>query len=335
MKAVIWTAYGSPDVLQLREIGKPVPKDDEVLIKIYATTVTAGDCEVRSLSFQGPLALIMRLYVGLLRPKRIKILGQELSGVIEEAGKDVTRFQIGDEVFAGTGFTMGGNAEYICLSERYKDGEHILTHKPSNMTHAQAAALPTGGLEALSYLRRAEIQAGETIAIIGAGGSIGTIAIQLAKDRGAVVTCIDSAEKLEMLTSIGADYVIDYRSEDFTKNGKTYDVIFDIVGKNKLSRFLPSLAENGRYLLANPSTGQLLRGSRIDTKSGKKMVFRTAERTPEDLLYLKRLVEEGKLRTIVDRSFPLTEIAQAHDYVESGRKAGNVIISVTEPAETS
>jgi NADPH:quinone reductase-like Zn-dependent oxidoreductase len=334
MKAPIWTAYGAPDVLQLREISKPMPKDDEVLIKIHATTVTAGDCEVRSLSFQGPLALIMRLYVGLLRPKRIRILGQELSGTIEAVGRDVTRFHIGDEVFAGTGFTMGGYAEYICLSERSKEGGHILALKPSNMTHAEAAALPTGGLEALSYLRRAQIQAGETVAIIGAGGSIGTIAIQLAKDCGAVVTGIDSAEKLGMLTSIGADYVIDYLTEDFTKNGKTYDVIFDIVGKNKLSRVLPSLAENGRYLLANPSTRQLLRGSKIETKSGKKMVFRTAERTLEDLLYLKRLVEEGRLRTVIDRSFPLTEITQAHEYVESGRKAGNVIITVTEPAAT-
>jgi NADPH:quinone reductase-like Zn-dependent oxidoreductase len=328
MKAVIWTAYGSPEVLQLQEIAKPVPKDDEVLIKIHATSVTTGDCEVRSLTFQGPLALIIRIYFGLVRPRRNTILGQELSGTVEAIGKDVTRFKVGDEVFAGTGFAMGGYAEYICLSERYKEGEHILALKPSNMTHAEAAALPTGGLEALSYLRRAQIQAGEAVAIIGAGGSIGTIAIQLAKCYGAEVTGIDCTEKLGVLRSIGADYVIDYLAEDFTENGRTYDVIFDIAGKSKLSRFLPSLADNGRYLLANPSMRQLIRGNKTETKSGKKMVFRTAERTLEDLLNLKGLVEDGRLRTVVDRSFPLDETAEAHRYVESGRKAGNVIITV-------
>jgi NADPH:quinone reductase-like Zn-dependent oxidoreductase len=329
MKAIVWTAYGSPDALKPGDLPKPEPKDGELLIRIHATTVTLGDCEVRSLSFSGPLALALRIYIGMFRPKRVTVLGQEFSGTVEAVGANVSHYHVGDEVFGGTGFTMGGYAEYICLSERPPEGEHVLASKPVHLTHAEAAALPTGGLEALSYLRRGSIQTGDRVLIVGAGGSIGTIAVQLAKHYGAEVTAVDRGEKLEMLRSIGADHVIDYLTQDVASLETNYDVIFDIVGKSKVSRFLPLLVDGGRYLLANPKTRQLIRGEKTESGSGKRIVFRTAERTVQDLLDLKRLVEAGTVRVVIDRSYALEEVAEAHRYVESGMKCGNVTITVT------
>ena len=252
MKAILWTKYGSPDGLQLGEAAKPIPKDNEVLIKIAATTVTAGDCEVRSLKFPLHLAIPLRLYIGLISPKRMRILGQELAGEVATVGKDVTKFKAGDQAFAQTGFGMGAYAEYICIPAEQAGMGGPLALKPRNMTFEEAAAVPTGGLESLHFLRKANLQKGQKILINGAGGSIGTIAIQLAKHYGAEVTGVDSTHKLEMLSEIGADHVIDYTEEDFTKSGKTYDVIFDVVGKSSFSRCIRSLNENGRLLIGNP-----------------------------------------------------------------------------------
>ena len=325
MKAIVWTQYGPPDVLQLREVAKPTPKDKEVLIKIYATTVTAADCELRSLKLPIALGLPIRLYLGVRRP-RISILGQELAGEIEAVGKGVARFKNGDPVFAWTGFRLGAYAEYTCVPE---DG--ALATKPSNMSYEEAAPLPIGGLEAVHFLKKGTIQSGQKVLINGAGGSIGTFAIQLAKYFGADVTGVDSTEKLDMLRSIGADQVIDYTQEDFTKNGETYDVIFDVVGKSSFSGSLRSLRQNGRYLLGNPGLSQRLRAGWTPMSGGKKVTpyaARAASEITEDLNFLKELIEAGKIRSIIDRRYPLEQMAEAHRYVESGRKKGNVVMTV-------
>jgi NADPH:quinone reductase-like Zn-dependent oxidoreductase len=326
MKAIVWTKYGSPDGLQLKEVEKPTPKANEVLIRIHATTVTAGDCEMRSLQFPFWLWLPIRLYVGLTRPGRIRILGQELAGEIEAVGKNVKRFAEGDQVFATTGFGLGAYAEYICRPEEPEEG--VLATKPVNMTYEQAASVPTGGLEALHFLRKANIQSGQKILINGAGGSIGTIAVQLAKHFGAEVTGVDSTGKLDMLRSIGADQVVDYTQEDFTQSGQTYDVIFDVVGKSSFSGSMRALKENGYYLIANPQLSKMIRGRWASRNSGKKVVLETTNQKTEDLIYLKELVEAGTIKSVIDRYYPLEQMAEAHQYVETGQKIGNVVINV-------
>jgi NADPH:quinone reductase-like Zn-dependent oxidoreductase len=331
MKAIIWTKYGPPDVLQLRELEKPIPKENEVLIRIHAASVTAGDNEMRSLKFQPLLAILMRIFNGLRKPKRITILGQDLAGEIEEVGKDVRRFNQGDQVFGSTGMSMGAYAEYKCLPEELENG--VLVRKPVNMTYEEAAAVPLGGLEALHYLRKGNIQSGEMVLINGAGGSIGTFAIQLAKHYGAEVTGVDSTGKLEMLRSIGAEHVIDYTREDFTKNGETYDVIFDVVGKSSYSGSIRSLKENGRYLLANPGLSQIVRMRLPLMRSGKKVISGSVSYRAEDLIFLKELIEAGKIKSVIDRRYPLEQMAEAHRYVETGNKKGNVVITVGQDDE--
>ena len=326
MKAIVWTKYGSPNVFQLQEVEKPTPKDNEVLIKVYATTVTAGDCEARGLKFPLWLSLPMRLYIGFRKPKRRLILGQELAGEIEAVGKEVTRFNTGDQIFGSTGFAFGGYAEYDCLPAESDDG--VLAIKPVNMSYEEAAAVPTGGLEALHFLRKGNIESGEKILINGAGGSIGTFAVQLAKHFGAEVTAVDSTGKLDMLRSIGADHVIDYTKEDFSKSGQSYDVILDVVDKSSFSRSMRSLKRNGRYLLANPKPSSMLRGLFISRRSGKKVIFEMANRELENLLALKELIEAGTIKTVIDRTYPLERTAEAHRYVETGQKKGNVVITV-------
>ncbi len=328
MKAIIWVKYGPPDVLELRDVGKPVPKDDEVLIRIYATTVTAGDCEMRDLKFPIILSLPMRFWIGFRKPKENTIPGTELAGEIEAVGKDVKQFKPGDQVFGSAGMDFGANAEYICLPESPGDMQGGVTLKPANMSYEEAATIPFGGRDALHFLRLGKIQSGQKVLINGAGGSIGIFAVQLAKNYGAEVTAIDSTAKLDMLTSIGADYVIDYTKEDFTQNGEVYDVIFDVVGTLSLSKCNRSIKPEGTYLLANPLRGQIIQGPLTRITRGKKVIMQTASGTVEDLISLRQLIEEGKLKTVIDRTYPLEQIVEAHRYVETGRKLGNLVIIV-------
>jgi len=328
MKAIVWTKYGPPDVLELKEVAKPTPKDNEVLIRIYAATVTAGDCELRSLKFPLLLQLLMRIGFGFRRP-RIKILGMDLAGEIESVGKDVKLFKKGDQIFASTGFSFGAYAEYVCLPSTY-----VMASKPVNMTYEEAAAVPTGGLNALHFLRKGNIQSGQKVLINGAGGSIGTFAVQLAKSFGAEVTGVDSTRKLDMLRSIGADQVIDYAQEDFTKSRKTYDVIFDIVGKGSFSGCIRSLKKKGIYLLANPGLSSSVRGRWISMTSSKKVIVEMASYRIEDLIILKELIEAEKIKSVIDRGYPLEQTVEAHRYVETGHKKGNVVITVAHNNKT-
>ncbi|MHA2289818.1 MAG: NAD(P)-dependent alcohol dehydrogenase [Promethearchaeota archaeon] len=324
MKAIVWTKYGPPDVLKLKEVEKPIPKDNEVLIKIYATTVSTGDCELRSLKLPLWIKPLMRMGIGIRKPrKNNNILGQELAGEIEEVGKDVKLFRKNDQVFAATGFGFGAHAEYKCMPE-----EGALAIKPVNMTYEEAATIPYGGLSALDFLRKGNIQSGQKVLINGASGTIGTIAVQLAKYFGAEVTGVASTRKLDMVRSIGADHVIDYTQEDFTKSGETYDIIFDVVGKSSFSGSIKSLNKKGVYLFLNPTLSRMVRGQWISRTRSKKVIFWTASEKAEDLIFLKEIIEAGKLKAVIDRSYPLEQIAEAHTYVEKGLKKGHVVVTV-------
>ena len=323
MKAIVWTEYGPPDGLKLKEVEKPNPKDNEVLIRVHATTVTTGDCEMRSLRLPVLFRLMVRIYNGPRRPKRVTILGQELAGEIESVGRDVRMFRKGGSVFAATGFNFGAYAEYICMPE-----EGAVATKPTNMTYEEASAVPVGGLNALHFLRKGNVQGGQKVLIIGAGGSIGTFAVQIAKSLGAEVTGVDSTKKLDMLRSIGADHVIDYTQEDFTKSGETYDAIFDVIGKSSFSGCMKSLKENGILLLGNPSLLKRVRGRLTSMTDGKKVIDSTASYTTENLTALKELIEAGRIRSVIDRRYPLERIVEAHRYVDTGQKTGNVVMTV-------
>lgn len=322
MKAILWTKYGPPSVLELGEVEKPVPKDNEVLIRVHAATVTLADCELRSLKVPTWLALPLRIYVGLGKPKRITILGQELAGEIEAVGKGVTRFKAGDPVFAPTLLRLGAYAEYKCLPETYP------VIKPVNMTFEEAATIPTGGINGLHFLTVADVQAGEKVLINGAGGSIGTYAVQIAKSFGAQVTCVDSAEKVAMLRSIGADHVIDYAQEDYTQSGETYDVIIDVVGKSPFSASVRALKPKGRYILGNANVSGMIRARWTRMTLGKKAIVAIARYKAEYYALLKELIEAGKLKAIIDRRYPLAQTAEAQGYVEAGHKKGNVVITI-------
>ena len=327
MKAIVWTKYGPPDVLQLKEVEKPTPLDNEVLIKIHATTVTAGDCEIRSLKFSLLLRLLMRLGFGLKGPrKRFSIPGVELAGEIESVGKDVKLFRKGDQVFGTSVEFFGAYAEYICLPEEGKAGAMAI--KPANMTYEEAAAVPVGGLEALNFLRKANIQSGQKVLINGASGSIGTFAVQLAKYYGAEVTGVGNPTSLEVMKSIGAIKVIDYTQEDFTKSGETYDIIFDVVGKSSFSGSISSLKKNGIYILANPKPSLYIRGLWTSMTSSKRVISGLTKQKTEDLIFLKELIEAGKIKSVIDRRYPLEKIAEAHSYVDKGQKTGNVVITL-------
>lgn len=325
MKAVICTKYGSPEVLQVKEVDKPAPGVNDVLIKIHAATVTTGDCELRSLTLPLWTRLPMRLYMGYSKPRNF-IPGMELSGVIESVGKSVTRYKKGDAVFGSCGMAMGGNAEYNCL--RSTSG---LALKPGSVSFEQVAPIAVGGLNALHFLRKANIRPGQKVLINGAGGSIGTFGVQLAKLYGAEVTAVDSADKLDMLRSIGADHVIDYTREDFRRNGERYDVIFDMVYNTRFSRCINSLKEDGYYLMANPDPIRMLRASWVSSTTRKKVIFEFAGERVEDLDHIAQLIASGKLRTVIDKRYSLDQIQEAHEYVGNGMKKGSVIILVEKP----
>jgi len=328
MKAIIWAKYGSPDGLQLKEVEKPAPKDNEILIKIHASSVTAGDCEMRRLELPLMLSFPMRLYAGFLRPKRITILGQELAGEVVEIGKNVNSYKVGDQVFGTTGFKFGAYAEYICLPEKPGDAQGTLASMPANLTYEEATAVPTAGFEALHFLRKANIRHGKKVLIVGAGGSIGTFSIQLAKHLGADVTGVDSPEKLELIRSLGADHVIDYTKGDYTKNGVTYDLIIDVVGKGSVARRLKLLKDDGYYFLAYAGLSHILLSRWTSMTSNKKLKIESSSQKKEDLIFLKELLEAGKIKSIIDRIYPLEQAADAHRYAEAGQKKGNIAITV-------
>jgi NADPH:quinone reductase-like Zn-dependent oxidoreductase len=321
---MVCTAYGPPEVLQLREIPTPTPKPDEVLVRIRATTVTAPDCELRRFEFPAWIWLPLRLWFGVTKPRR-GILGQELAGEVAAAGPAVRAFRAGDRVFAAPGVNLGAHAEFICLKEQPSEG--ALALMPAGLRFEEAAAVPYGGREALQFLRKGRVGPGQKVLVNGAGGSMGTYAVQLAKVFGAEVTAVDASEKLEMLRTIGADQVVDYRREDFTRNGKSYDVIFDVPGKADLASGLSSLRPGGRYLMANPRASHLLRALPGSRRGGKTVIIGAAAANNQDLAYLRDLIEAGKVRPVIDRTYPLEQTAEAHRYVETGRKQGSVVIS--------
>jgi len=322
MKAVVWTSYGPPDVLEIREIAKPAPKDDEVLVKIIATSVFAGDCELRRFDMPLSFWLPLRFMFGLFKP-RFRIMGQELAGVIEAAGKDVEAYKPGDEVFAPTEASLGAYAEYLCLP-----ATHAIAKKPANMSFEEAATIPVGGLNALHFLRKAEVRAGESVLINGAGGGIGTIAIQLAAALGARVTAVDRGDKLALLRSLGAERVIDYTKEDFTRRGEQYDVIIDIAGTSPYSRTLKTLTKNGRYILGNPRLPGMLRALWTSLTGRRKVIVAVTGYRSEDLDQLRNMIERGEIKAVIDRTWPLAAIREAHAYVDDGRKTGSVAITV-------
>ena len=330
MKAVVYTEFGPPDVLQLKEVQKPAPKDNEVLIRVHAAPVSYGDLAARnfknisSREFNMPLPLLLptRMYFGFTKPK-ISILGSEFAGEVESAGRDVKLFKAGDQVMGYLGQRMGAYAEYLCMPE-----SGSLAIKPANMTYAEAAAVPYGAIIATSLLGKGNLQRGHKVLINGASGGIGSAAVQIARYYGAEVTGVCGTPRLEYLKSLGADRVIDYTEEDFAQNGETYDLIFDILGRSSYSRCKNSLKPKGIYLLASFKMKALLQMLWTGMVGSKKVICVLSSEKSEDLVFVKELIEAGKYKSIVDRCYPLEQAAEAHRYAESGLKRGQVVITV-------
>jgi NADPH:quinone reductase-like Zn-dependent oxidoreductase len=329
MKAVVYTKYGPPDVLQVKEVEKPTPRDNEVLIKVHAVEVTKADCEMRSFNFQVKwFWLPLRVALGLKRPKK-QVLGGYFAGEVESVGKDVSKFKKGDQVFGATKLRLGAYGEYVCLLANY-----TIVPKPHNVSFEEAAAVPLGGLNALHFLRKANIQNGEKVLVNGAGGSIGTFGVQIAKSMGAEVTAVDSPIKEEMLRRIGADHFFDYTKEDFTKSGQTYDVILSMVAKSSYSECVKVLNPKGRYLMANPRMSDMLRSVLTSKLTDKTSIFVFAGEKEEELLALKEMIEERKIKSIIDKIYPLEQASEAHLRVETEQRLGTVVISMEPKNKT-
>lgn len=332
MKAIIYEEYGLPDVLKIKELEKPSPKENEILVRVCSAHVNYGDLLARNFKnismseFNMPslLWLPSRIAFGFSKPK-IKILGSEFSGVVESVGTDVKKFKKGDEVFGYLGLNMGAYAEYVCVPENKS-----VVVKPSNMTFEEAACIPYGALMALGILRKVNIRQGQKILISGASGGIGSLALQLAKYFGAEVTGVCGSPRIEYVKSLGADKVIDYANEDFTRNGEKYDIIFDILGRGSFSRIKNSLSENGIYLLASFKMKKLLQMLWTSVSGGKKVICAFASEKQKDLLFIKELIETGKIKSVVDKCFPMYDASEAHRYAESKMKRGNVVINIAD-----
>ncbi len=318
---MMMNAYGGPEVLQLEDVRKPLPSVNEILIKVHATTVTKGDCELRSFKIHPLFWLPLRIYMGVFKP-RVKIIGQEFAGIVESVGSQVTQFKPGDQVFGPTGIGMGAYREYICLPET-----HPICKIPSNFNMQQAATIPTGGLNALHFIRKANLKPGDHLLINGAGGSIGTYALQIARQMNVKVTCVDTEDKIPMLTKAGADHCIDFQKQDFWELSEKYDAVFDIYGNAPYQPTLNCIKEGGVLLLGNPKTNYMIRSLWTRLMSKKRVVFEFASDNLEDLLELQFMAENHIIEAIIDREYTFEHLAEAHAYVDTGRKKGNVVIN--------
>jgi NADPH:quinone reductase-like Zn-dependent oxidoreductase len=327
MKAAVYRSYGPPEVVHLEDLPRPVPKDDEVLVRVRATTVAAADWRLRRAA-----PAFIRLMNGLWRPKRVIVLGMEFAGTIESVGPATTRFRAGDAVFGATGFRFGAHAEYLCIPET-----GLVTGKPANMPLDEAAAVMFGGISALHFLREAHVGVGQRVLVYGASGSVGTFAVQLARQLGARVTAVCSTANLELVKSLGADEVVDYTKEDFSRAGRVYDVVFDAVGYSGFRRSLRALKRGGSYVRCGaakgvlPVLGGLILGACASWTGAARVLGGVARSSPESQAYLKELIEAGKLRTVIDRRYPLEQIVEAHRHAEGGHKKGHVLVLVEPP----